>query len=128
MANGAETDVGLCQGTHLDRGLDAGAHSAPLQSVLQGQGVDHGGQHPHVIGGGPLHSMSHPVPAPPDVAGSQDDGDLDAEAVQGSNLLAERLGLIDIDPTATPTCQRLSPQLQEDPPVAQVGHRRLPSV
>ena len=57
--------VRLCDLGHLDGRLDPGGLPGGFQGVLQRERVDHGGQHPHVVGAGPVHRGS--LAAPPDV-------------------------------------------------------------
>src|SRR2546426_8713042 len=48
----APADVGFGQLAHFDGGLDTGDRALFLERVLQGERVEHGGQHAHVIGRG----------------------------------------------------------------------------
>ena len=55
MADGPSPDVGFSHLGDLDRGLHSGIDANTFQSMLQGQGVDNGGQHTHIITGHPFH-------------------------------------------------------------------------
>ena len=56
MPAGAAADVGLGDAVHVDGGHHARFAAERFQGVLQGQGVDDGGQHAHVVGGGFLNA------------------------------------------------------------------------
>ena len=77
MPDRSERDVGLRDLCHLDCGLHASVNADPFQRVLQGQRVHHGGQHPHVVGPGPVHVGS--LTASPDVPSPHHDRHLDAQ-------------------------------------------------
>ncbi len=63
VAEGPAADVGLGHLGDGEGGLDPGGDGEGFQGILQGQGVHDGGQHPDVVGGGPVHP--HPLPGPP---------------------------------------------------------------
>ena len=50
VADGPAADVGLGDLVHGDGAEDPGGDSGLLQGVLQGEGIDHRGQHAHVVG------------------------------------------------------------------------------
>ena len=52
---------------------------APLEGALEGQAVDHGGEHPHVVRGGPIHPFRAGRQAAKDVAAADDDAKLNAK-------------------------------------------------
>ena len=56
--------------------LHAGTDVAAFERVLEGEGVDDGGEHAHVVGG-PVHVLGLVGDAAEDVAAADDDGDLD---------------------------------------------------
>ena len=49
MAHGAAADIGLTDLRHLDGRHDAGLDALFFERVLQGQGVDDGGEHAHMV-------------------------------------------------------------------------------
>jgi len=51
VADCAATDERLGYLVHLDGGLHSSVHILFFERVLEGQGIDDGGQHSHVIGG-----------------------------------------------------------------------------
>ena len=51
VPHGASPDEGLGYLAHFDGRLDAGFDAVLLKGVLEGQGVDNGGEHAHIIAG-----------------------------------------------------------------------------
>src|SRR3989304_377921 len=81
VANGAAADVRLRDGGDGNRALRADPEPVPLQRVLQGEGVDDGGQHAGVVGGGAVHAGGGGGGAAKDVPGADHDGGLDPHAL-----------------------------------------------
>src|SRR3989304_2341120 len=81
VADGAAANEGLGQLPHLDGGQHPGRHLKPFQGVLQGQGVDDGGQHAHLVGGHALEAASAGGASAEDVAAADNHADADAELV-----------------------------------------------
>ena len=65
--------------------------SCLLERVLQRQPVQHGREHAHVVAGRSVHALGRGRQAAVDVAAANDDRDLDAAAVNGRDLLRDRL-------------------------------------
>src|SRR3990172_10266883 len=86
VADGAAADVGLGDGGDGDRALGADRESVPLQRVLQGEGVDDGGQHARVVGGGAVHAGGGGGDAAEDVSRADDDSDFDPHALDRLQL------------------------------------------
>ncbi len=90
MAHGATSDVGLGDLMHLDGAHHAAVKAGLFDRVLEGDSVDHGGQHAHVIGGNAIHAdgllgnTAEEVPAP------DDDADLTADTGDFGELLGDR--------------------------------------
>ena len=114
MADGAAADERLGDGPHLDGGDDAGQHVLLLERILQRQGVDDGGEHPHVVGGRAVHAARAGGQAAEDVAAADDDGGLDAEALDLADVPGDARGDGGIDPELLVAHQRFAGQLQED--------------
>src|SRR5690606_27333526 len=74
----------------------------------------YGGQHAHVIGGGPVNAHGAAVDAPPDVASSADHGHLHAELEHFLHLLGDRLDRFRVDPVTGRSGQRFAAHLQHD--------------
>src|SRR5215470_1548762 len=91
MADRAAPNVGLCHLPHFDRGHDPGVHAHPFQAVLQHQRIDHGRHHTDVVGGRTLHALTGAADTPKNVAGTDDNGELDAETVDIADLSSDRV-------------------------------------
>jgi hypothetical protein len=61
VPHGAAPDEGLGDLGHLDAAHDPGLAPELLEGVLQGEGVDGGGQHAHVVGAGAVHALGEPA-------------------------------------------------------------------
>ncbi len=79
MTDGAPANKWFCNLIHLNRRLHSGIDSLLFQRILQRQGIDHGGQHAHVIGGNPVHLFGLFSHAPEEIASAHHDSDLDAQ-------------------------------------------------
>src|SRR5207245_8879062 len=55
MADGATADERLSDLVHLNRGLHAGVDALLFECILEGEGIDDGGKHAHMIGGDAIH-------------------------------------------------------------------------
>ena len=87
-----------------------------LERVLQRERVDHGGEHAHVVGAGAVHAPGRARHAPPDVAATDDDRDLDAElGARLGQLLGDALhdGGVDAEVDGA-VGERLTRQLEDD--------------
>jgi hypothetical protein len=87
VADGAAPDERLGDGAHLDGRDDTREHPGLLEPVLQGQAVDHGGEHAHVVGRGAVHPAGAGRQTPEDVAAADDDGGLHAELLDFFDVL-----------------------------------------
>src|SRR5207302_931155 len=91
VSDRAPADVGFGQLAHFDGGLNAGDRALFLERVLQGERVEHGGQHAHVIGRGPLHAAVGGVDPPVDVPAELGDLLLDQVGDLETRVLDEEL-------------------------------------
>ena len=83
VAHGAALDEGLGDLLHGDGGLDAGGNADLLKGILDGEGVDDGGQHAHVVAGSACDAeLFADLPAE-DVPAAEDDGHFDAHVGDG---------------------------------------------
>jgi len=57
VPDGSAADIGLGDLPHFDGGHDARRHPGRLEGVLEGEGVDHSGQHAHVVGRYAVHLL-----------------------------------------------------------------------
>ena len=68
MANSATTDVRLSDLAHFYSALYAGGYTQIFQSIGQGQGVNNGSQHAHVVGSCSIHALVIAAQATPNIA------------------------------------------------------------
>ena len=114
MADRAAPDVGLGDLAHLDGAHDAAVHAVALEAVLEGEGVDDGGEHAHVVALGAVHARGGPGEAAEDVAPAHDDGDLHAGLPDGLDLLGEALRDRGVDAEGLLPHQGLAGKLEQD--------------
>ena len=81
VAHRAAADVRLGDLGDRDRRLHADVDAELLERVLERQRVEHGREHPHVVGGRAVHARGRARHAAVDVARADDDRDLDAALV-----------------------------------------------
>ena len=77
MADGIAGGIEIRKGIHLHGRQHHGVHACTHASVLQGQRIDAGGEHSHVVSAGAVH-LDRSRYATPDVAGAYGNGDLHA--------------------------------------------------
>ena len=102
MADGAPANIGFGNGLHVDGSLDAGDHPHAFQGIHQGQGIHHGGQHAHVIGGGPVHAQFQADPPAPQVAGANHNGHIHAHFAHFAHAFGDLLGCFGSIPAPGP--------------------------
>ena len=66
---------------------------------------------------------ARPSLAAPDVAGADDDGDLDAQIAQPADLASDDVGLVRVDAEAAFAGQGFAAQLEQDATIAQRAHQ-----
>src|SRR5690606_7163315 len=74
---------------HLDSALNTGVDAKFFKCAHESHTVDNGSEHTHVVGGGAVHSLVTGREASPDVAASDDNGDLNAEGMNLVNLCGD---------------------------------------
>jgi len=93
MAEGPSPDEGLRHVFHFDRGHHAGLDAGLFERVLESEGVDHRGEHTHVVGRVAVHSaLAGGGGAAPDVAAADDDGELQRGRDDLFDLVGEMAG------------------------------------
>ena len=122
VAHRAAADERLRYGAHLDRRRDACGHVDVLQRVLERERVDHGRQHAHVVRGGAIHAFRAGRETAEEIAAADDDGRLDAELLDFSDLFRNLGRDGGIDPERLFPHERLARQLEEDAAVNGIGH------
>src|SRR5712692_4620816 len=113
VPDGAAPDVWLGDLGHLDRRHGARRDASPLQGILQGERVDDGGEHAHVVTGGAVESAFARGQATKDVAAPDDERDLHAHLVHALDLARDRLHHREIDAVVARSTKRLAAQLEQ---------------
>ena len=86
-----------------------------FERVLQAQGVNDGGQHPHVVGGNAIHVLRGCRDAAKEIAAAHHQSDLHAGLRDFGDLRGQSFHALRIDAKGGPTGQNLTAQLQKDP-------------
>jgi len=79
---------------------------------LNRQGVDNGGQHPHVVRLDPIHPLLAGQRTPDDVASTDDHAKADAHLVYSDDFVGERVHHRRLDAEPPLSGQRLARQLE----------------
>jgi hypothetical protein len=87
-----------------------------FERVLEGQGVEHGGQHSHVIGGGAVHPLRRRGHAAVDVAGAHHDRRLHASPLHAGHGVGDRPHAVGVGAVLQVAHQRLARQLEQQAP------------
>ena len=119
VADGPPADVRLGDLVHRDGGHDAGRDAGALEGVLEGQAVHDRGQHPDVVAGRAVHPAGGRCQAAEDVAATDDDPELHAQAVDLRDLLGDERTELRVDAVLAVAQEGLAGQLEQDPLVAQ---------
>ena len=122
MAHGAATDEGLAHFLHVDGGQNAGGVAEFFQHVLHGQGIEHRGQHAHIVGGGTFHALGGTGKAAEDVAAADDQGKFHAHVEQSADLLADGAHGFGVDTGFLLSGQGLAAQLEQHALVLEFSH------
>src|SRR6185295_18113651 len=123
VADGAPSDVRLRHRAHLDGGEHAGGHARLLGGVLQRQCIDDGGEHAHVVAGGPLHPARAGGDAAEDIAAADDHRQLHPEIHHLADLVRDARDGLRIDTVPAAAREGLAGDLQQ---YSAVGGRHYP--
>src|SRR5262245_66239799 len=124
MPYGASANERLGDLGHRDGALDSSGYAVLFQRVLQGEGVDDGGQHPQLIAGRPFHAPFASGQAAEDVAPADDDDDLDAELANFTDLAGHVVNGFRANTDARLASQRLATELEQNATIFRRFHRR----
>jgi hypothetical protein len=116
MPLGPPANVRLGHAVHGDRRHDPRFAAQRLQSVLQRQGVDHRGEHPHVVGGRFLNVRVRPLELRPaeDVAAADDQRDLTPRIRRLLHLPGDVDDLLHADSPLAGMAEALAGELKDD--------------
>ena len=123
MPYGAPPNVRLGELLHPDRGLYARLDAFFFERVLHRKGVDHGRQHPHVVGRRTVGALSRRGEAPDDVPSTDDNSELRAEVLRLYYLSCDRGNHARVDAESVlRLCECLPRELEQNSVV--LGGRR----
>src|SRR5690625_78246 len=97
MTDSAAEDIWFGHLVHRNRAENAGDDIHFFEPVHQGESVDHGCEHTHVIAGGPIDSAILSGKAAKNVSAADHDTDFDAEIVDFLDLITDRFEDFGID-------------------------------
>ena len=124
MADGATADVRFGNLVHADRGLHSCRLATVLQRVLEGQGIDDGAEHAHVIGRDAVHAALARRVAADDVATADHDRELGVVfGLHRDDVHSDVVDDIGIDAEGRFAGESLASQLEEHPIVARQSRR-----
>ena len=91
MSEAASADEGFGDAFHADGALEASLDTGAFECVLEGEAVDDGGEHSHVVGGGGNDALADfgKLPAAKNIAAAADDGELYAVLDDVADLIAD---------------------------------------
>jgi hypothetical protein len=93
----------------------------PLEGVLQGQPIDDGGEHPHVVGGRAIHAAGAGGEPAEDVAAADDDRGLHAERLDAGDVFGDARRDRGIDAVGVIAHQCFAGKLEKDAFVGRIG-------
>ena len=125
MPHGAPPDVWLGNLVHEHRRHHPALHPALFQRVLQRDGVDHRGEHAHVVGAHPVHLLGLLFHAAEEIPAAHHDADFHTQSVDFRDLTGNLRHFIGIQTKAAVPGQRLSRKLQYDSFVHAVFEYRI---
>ena len=116
VREGPAADERLGDLVHADRGHEPGLAAHALQRVLQGQAVDDGGRHAHVVGRRLLDDVGAPAQlgTAEDVAAADHDRELDAARRHARRLAGDPADLLDADAPLAGPAEALARELEQD--------------
>src|SRR6185503_1304695 len=115
VADCLAADVGLDHLLDVERRLHAAGDSCLTHGVRQRERVHHGGEHAHVVGGGPVHSLRARRQAAEDVAAADHHAELHPHARDLRDLVDDRLDRRAVDAKRIVPHQGFPRQLEKDP-------------
>ena len=122
MADGLGADIGLRHGAHLNGGLHPDLHALLLQHIGHSQGIDGGGQHPHVVSPDPDHPVPAVLDSAPEVAAAHDNAHLHAQLYTALDHVAHLADHIKVQPPGRVPGQSLAADLQQHTFILRIFH------
>ena len=107
------TNVVLGNLSDVDRRQDPGLQVDFLERVLQRHGIDHAGEHPHIVGVGAVHALFRSRHAANDIAAADHDADLDVHLVYFADLIRDPTDHPGVDAKAVIAGESFTGQLNQ---------------
>ena len=121
MANRATRNVGLGNLAHGDGGLDASLDAGLLAEILEGQAVDDGTEHAHVVSPCTVDAALGELRTPEVVSAADDNSDFSAAADNIGDLRSNGSDEIGVDTEAFTAGEGLTGELQQHTTPATLG-------
>ena len=115
VAHGAPTNIRFANGFDFQGTHDPGFGAEIFQGILQGHGIDHRGQHPHVVTLGAVHAAFFQLDSSENVATTDHNGDFNAQIAHLLDLAGIREQRLGIDTETLVTHQGFSAQFEQYP-------------
>ena len=109
-------------GAHLDRGRDPGHDVVMLERVLQGERVDHGREHAHVVGGRAVHALGAGREAAEQIAAADDHRRLHPELLDFADVGRDPVRHRGIDAELLLAHERFAGKFEEDATIDRLRH------
>jgi len=123
VADGAAADVVLAHVVDLDGAHHPALGAQLLQRVLHGQGIDHGGQHAHLVAGHAVHAARRQAGTTEDVAAPDHQAHFRARLARLDDFAGDAGDHGGIDAVILRPHQRLAGQFEQDAAIGEgSGH------
>ena len=122
MAQGAAADKGLAHFLHGNGRKHPRGVAQLFQHVLHCKGVEHGGQHAHVVGRRALHALGRAGKPAKNIAPANHKGHFDAHFEHSADFAADGVYGCRVDTGLVFTGQGLAAQFEQHALVFQCGH------
>jgi hypothetical protein len=106
--------------THFNGAQHASKNSFFFECILERQGIEHGGEHAHVIAGRAVNFKALLPRAAKNVSAAYHDGDLDAQSMNFFQLARNGLNRFAVDAEPLWALHRFTRKFQENAPVCRL--------
>jgi len=124
VTDGAAANIRFGNLVHVDGGLHPGRLAHVFQRILEGEGIDDGAEHAHVIGGDPIHALLARGIATDDVAAADHDGELGiVRILHPHDVAGDVVDHVRVDAEGCLTGETFAAQFEQHPFVARQRRR-----
>src|SRR5690606_35834971 len=114
MPHSPPANIVLANLVDLDRRHHPGKHALALQGVLDGERIDHGCEHSHLVSGDSIDAGRRQPHAAKDIAAADYDRDLDTGITQVADFVAYAVDHRGIDPVVVVAHERFAAEFDQD--------------